>query len=115
MLSIFLYYGISFATLATNLPNTGKPIGSAYCIETIDVLAHAAPLIVTCSSLVIYGSRVSAYILSPIKYKVLLYVINQFKIDTYNCIGPTMSLWQLTHCNKYIAMSMNHTPRSTSA
>ena len=57
---------------------------------------HFFPKIIQCvpnSDMQLIGyASVSAYILSPIKYKVLLYVINQFKIDTY-CIGPTMSLW----------------------
>ena len=61
MLSIFPYYDITFATLATDLPNTGRPIGSAYCIETIEVLAPAAPLIVTCSSLVMYHESQPIY------------------------------------------------------
>ena len=65
MLSIFLCYGIPvglppLANLAiyTDLPNTGRPIGSAYCIE---VLALAAPLIVTRSSLVMHLESQSIY------------------------------------------------------
>ena len=58
MLSIFLYYDIPFTTLATEFPNTGRPIGAAYCIE---VLALAAPLIVTCSSLVMHHESQPIY------------------------------------------------------
>ena len=83
MLSIFLYYGIPVPPFAnTDLPNTGRPIGSAYCIE---VLALAAPLIVTRSSLVMHLESQPIY---KSQYKVLLNVINRLKIDAYNCIGP---------------------------